>query len=137
MRIEIASLNELSAAAKQFVAAMKHSTCFAFEGEMGAGKTTFITAILKEMGIKELKGSPTYGLVNQYISDSHGLINHFDAYRIESDEEAFQMGIEDLLNEGAICFIEWPSKVVRFLPDETVWIRITSELDGSRSVEFV
>ena len=136
MQIKIAHTDELSAAAKQFVAALSGQKHVAFEGEMGAGKTTFIAAVLKEMGVEEFHGSPTYGLVNQYISSTHGTIYHFDFYRIESEQEAFDAGIDELINDGSICFMEWPSKLVRFLPEETVWVRILVELDRKRVVEW-
>ena len=89
MTIEIRSLAEIPNAALDFIERVGHRTVFAFQAEMGAGKTTFITALLKAMGIEDPDGSPTYSLVNSYDSPMYGRIYHFDFYRIDDIEEAF------------------------------------------------
>ena len=111
--------------------------CFAFKGEMGSGKTTLIQLLLKAIGIDELQGSPTYSIVNQYYNEStHKEYYHLDCYRIKNDFEAFDLGLEELFNEKKTIFIEWPEKVMQFLPEETVWIAIHHESDDTRTIDI-
>ena len=105
MEIQIDSLNELPSAAKEFLDAVGHRKIFAFDAEMGAGKTTIIAAILACVGLEGIEGSPTYSLVNTYDSAMFGRIYHFDLYRIEDESEAYDIGIEEMLYGDAICFI--------------------------------
>lgn len=136
MEITIDSLNALPFAATEFLALTKGAKIFAFDAEMGTGKTTFITAILSAMGVVEIEGSPTYSLVNVYDSNMFEKIYHFDLFRIESEEEAFDIGIEEMLYSNSYCFIEWPSKIEGLLPEETVYVKM--KLDGKkRIVEIV
>lgn len=109
-------------------------TVFAFEGEMGAGKTTFINALCRALGVEEdPTGSPTFSIVNEYRSDTTAeLIYHFDLYRIEDLEQAFDIGIEDYLDSGALCLIEWPDRIDDILPSDTVRVNIEVKPDGSR-----
>jgi len=109
---------------------------FAFKGQMGVGKTTFILSILKAMGIEDIEGSPTYSLVNSYESVAFGKVNHFDLYRLESEEEAYDIGIEEMLYNDAYCFIEWPEKIVSLLPDTTVWVNFQMNDNLERIVTF-
>lgn len=133
--IRIPSLEALPEAAREFMALMGDATVFAFDGPMGAGKTTFINALAHELGVPddEATGSPTFAIVNEYRSDTTAeLIYHFDLYRIENLEQAFDIGIEDYLDSGALCLIEWPDRIADILPDDTVTVRIAEEADGSR-----
>ncbi|MFN5442744.1 MAG: tRNA (adenosine(37)-N6)-threonylcarbamoyltransferase complex ATPase subunit type 1 TsaE [Crocinitomicaceae bacterium] len=106
----------------------------ALEGQMGAGKTTFIQQVLKAMGIEELDGSPTYSLINQYESPFYGTVYHLDLYRLNSLEEIFDIGIEELLDQKCICLIEWPEKMIELLPDNTIWVYLRVEEDFSRTI---
>lgn len=132
MNIEINSLSEIDKAAIEFIKAMGDNTVFAFHGEMGAGKTTLIKAICENLGVSDVINSPTFAIVNEYRSDSGELIYHFDFYRINKIEEAFDFGYEDYFYSGSLCFIEWPEKIESLLPKDTVNVRIKVLEDGSR-----
>lgn len=132
MEIHIQTLNDLQSAAKLFLEEFGHNKIFAFDAEMGCGKTTFITALLHAMGIEETEGSPTYSLVNVYDSPMYGRVYHFDVYRLKSEDEALDIGIEEMLYGGGMCFVEWPEKIQNLLPENTVWVSIVKNLDESR-----
>ena len=107
--IKIESLDTIRQAAKEFIAGMDDRTVFAFRGNMGAGKTTFIKAICEELGVEDVINSPTFAIINEYRSSETGeLIYHFDFYRINKPSEAEDIGTEDYFYSGALCFIEWP-----------------------------
>lgn len=119
-------------AARQFVEAIGDRTVFAFFGGMGAGKTTFIKAVCQQMGVTEdMVSSPTFAIVNEYEGSS-GSIYHFDFYRIRQISEAVNMGFDDYLYSGNLCFIEWPELVEPLLPEDTVRVTIEEQPDGSR-----
>lgn len=134
--IIIESESALPRAAQEFIGCIGDNKIFAFTGTMGAGKTTFISAICKSLGVEEDDiSSPTFAIVNEYRSDSTGqLIYHFDCYRIEDDEEALDMGVEDYFESGSLCFIEWPDRIERFLPEDTVEVSIAETESGARKV---
>lgn len=134
--IKINSLDNIEDAARQFVEMMGDNTVFAFYGEMGAGKTTFINALSRVLGVEDdATGSPSFAIVNEYRSDTTAeLIYHFDLYRLESIEEALDLGIEDYFDSGALCLLEWPERVEDILPDDTVKVSINVNEDGSRSI---
>lgn len=134
--IKINSLDNIEEAARQFVEMMGDNTVFAFYGEMGAGKTTFINALSRVLGVEEdATGSPSFAIVNEYRSDTTAeLIYHFDLYRLESIEEALDLGIEDYFDSGALCLLEWPERIEDILPDDTVKVSISVNDDGSRSL---
>ncbi len=134
--ISIPNLEALPEAARQFVGLMDDYTVFAFRGEMGAGKTTFISALTRALGVEDdAASSPSFSIVNEYRSDTTAeLIYHFDLYRLESLEEALDIGIEDYLDCGAVCLLEWPDRIDDILPLDTVEVEIREEPDGSRTL---
>ena len=125
-------LSTIDDAARQFVEAIGDRTVFAFFGGMGAGKTTFIKAVCQQMGVTEdMVSSPTFAIVNEY-EGSRGSIYHFDFYRIRQISEAVNMGFDDYLYSGNLCFIEWPELVEPLLTEDTVRVTIEEQPDGSR-----
>ena len=136
MEIKINSLEQIHEAAQKFVAAMGDHTVFAFYGQMGAGKTTFVKAVCECLGVEDVINSPTFAIVNEYRSGSGELIYHFDFYRIKKLEEVYDMGYEDYFYSGALCFIEWPELIEELLPADAVKVSIVEAEDGSRTVSF-
>lgn len=129
--ISIPTAADLPEAARKFVELMGDNTVFAFYGDMGAGKTTFINALAEALGVDPSEtASPTFALINEYRSDTTAeLIYHFDFYRVETLEEALELGIEDYFDSGAICLIEWPERIAAALPADTVHVRVTVDDD--------
>ena len=138
MELKINSLEEINAVAEEFIRlAMQEDTVFAFNGQMGAGKTTFIKALCEALGVSEPVTSPTFAIVNEYRSDETGeLIYHFDFYRIKKLEEAYDMGCEDYFYSGAVCLIEWPELVEDLLPGNTIWVDIKVNDDETRTISW-
>ena len=124
MTIEINTLNDLPIAAMRFLEETSNGKIFAFSGEMGAGKTTFILSLLQAMGVEDRQGSPTYSLVNSYNTPAFGKMYHFDLFRLQSEEEAFDIGIEEMLYGDGYCFIEWPERAIQLLPADTQYFEI-------------
>lgn len=117
------SLDSIRNAANMFWKNAENATVFAFHGEMGAGKTTFIHALCDARGVKDVVGSPTFSLVNEYIFKENGTdrkIFHIDLYRLKDEEEAIQAGIEDCLYSDHICLVEWPERSPGIFPENTV-----------------
>ena len=137
--IKIDSLEALPQAAREFARLMGDNTVFAFHGEMGAGKTTFIRALCEVLGVDpEEANSPSFSIINEYRSDTTAeLIYHFDLYRLESVEEALEIGVEDYFDSGALCLLEWPERIEPLLPDDTVVVNITVDpATDSRTLSF-
>ena len=107
---------------------------FAFEGQMGAGKTTFIKKLCEEMGTMDVVNSPTFAIVNVYDVEQpyRGEVYHFDCYRLKDIREAMDFGAEEYLYSGNYCFIEWPEMIEPLLPDDTVWVKIIPQENGDR-----
>lgn len=127
--------DEIREVARRFLDAMDDRTVFAFRGTMGAGKTTFIKALCEELGVQDVINSPTFAIVNEYgPTDDGRLIYHFDFYRINKPEEAYDFGYEDYIYSDALCFIEWPEKIEELLPPDTVNVYLEEQPDGSRRV---
>ena len=137
MKLVINNTEALPQAAHDFIAAMDDRTVFAFHGEMGAGKTTFIKAVCLALGVEDEVNSPTFAIVNEYRSATTAeLIYHFDCYRLKKVEEALDFGFEDYTESSALCFIEWPDIVDELLPGDTVHVNITVAEDGTRTIEW-
>jgi len=135
--IQIKNIETIREAASEFIQKMGERTVFAFDGKMGAGKTTFIKAVCEELGVTDVINSPTFAIVNEYRSDlTAELIYHFDFYRINDIQEAYNIGTEDYFDSGALCFIEWPDKIESMLPNDTVFVQIIEQEDGTRLVSF-
>ena len=135
-RWKVGAIEELEAVASEFLSLFPTPTIFAFDGEMGAGKTTFITQLLKQFGIEEIEGSPTYSIINEYAIN--GLkIYHLDCYRIEQRNEILNLGLDELLDEKAYFFIEWAEKIDFILPTNVIWVYIrNNEINNSREIAF-
>ncbi len=132
-QIKIASLESLPEAAREFLSLMGDQTVYAFHGEMGAGKTTFIRELVKALGVDEDEAnSPSFSIINEYRSDTTAeLIYHFDLYRLESVDEALEIGVEDYFDSGALCLLEWPERIEPLLPDDTVVVKISVDPDDN------
>lgn len=134
-QIQIASLEDLGRAAKEFLQEIGDNTLIAFYAPMGAGKTTFTTALCKELGVEEdAISSPTFAIVNEYRGRGGRPIFHFDFYRIEDPREALDIGLYDYLDSGNLCLMEWPENIEGLLPEETLKVQIAVQPDGSRTL---
>lgn len=135
--LKVNSVSELDALAQKLLTEHPKARIFAFFGEMGAGKTTFIKALCSQLKVIDNVASPTFSLINEYRSDSGFLVYHFDFYRIKKFEEAFDLGYEDYFYSGAYCFIEWPELIEPLLPEDTIQVRISiNQSDGGRTFSF-
>lgn len=129
VELKISSEIDLEDAAKKLIAFAGEETIWAFYGSMGSGKTTFISAICRELKIKETVSSPTFSIVNEYTSPA-GPVFHFDFYRIEKEEEAFNIGCLEYFESGSLCLIEWPEKLLNLLPKPRINIILTVTASG-------
>ena len=135
--IQIASLEDLDRAAREFLTAIGDNTLIAFYAPMGAGKTTFTTAVCKALGVEEdAISSPTFAIVNEYRGGGGRPIFHFDFYRMERPEEALDIGLYDYLDSGELCLMEWPENIEGLLPEETLKVNISVNADGSRTLSW-
>lgn len=128
-------LEDISVIAKEIISSVSSKTLL-FYGEMGTGKTTLIKEIVKQLGVEDVAHSPTFSLVNEYLSRKGEIIYHFDFYRIEQEEEAYDIGIEEYFYENNWCLIEWPKKVENLLPLESVVIKLKMNPDNSRTIKI-
>jgi len=133
--LKIQNIEGLAAAAREFVEAMGERKVFAFYGKMGAGKTTFIKAICETLGVEDVVTSPTFAIVNEYVTPKES-VYHFDFYRIKNLREAYDIGTEEYFYSGCPCFIEWPELIEELLPEDTVRLCIEVHEDGSRTVSM-
>ena len=132
-RIISYNLENIRQAAAQFITYMEGRNVFTFDGLMGVGKTTFIKAVCEELGVTDVINSPTFSIINEYKTSS-SLIYHFDFYRINKINEAREIGVEDYFFSGHLCFIEWSEIIQSFLPENTVFVSIKEQPDGSRLI---
>ena len=135
MEIKIQNIDTIRESAREFIQNIGERKVFAFYGEMGAGKTTFVKAICEELGVEDVITSPTFAIVNEYEAHDQSIF-HFDFYRIKRLEEVYDMGYEDYFYSGALCFIEWPELIEDLLPEDAVKVTITENTDGTRTVTF-
>ncbi len=136
MEITIKSLDALPGAAAEFLGAIGGRTIFAFHGSMGAGKTTFIAEVCRQLGAADDSGSPTFSILNEYLAADGSPIYHFDFYRLESPQEALDLGAEDYLYSGHLCLLEWPDRIGTLLPEDAVDVEIVVNADGSRTLRM-
>ena len=135
MILEIESLKTINQQAQKFINQIGERTVFAFNGKMGAGKTTFIKALCEEMQVLDNVTSPTFALINEYKTENDSTIFHFDFYRIKTLSEAYDFGYEDYFFSGDYCFIEWPELIESLLPAITVKVLIREFDNGRRIIE--
>ena len=125
---------DLPSIAKEVIDIIGEAAVVLFYGEMGAGKTTFIRSLCKELGVDEPISSPTFSLVNEYQTREGKTIYHFDLYRVETPEEALDMGVDEYFYSKNYCFVEWPEKINDYLPEDAMIIKILEELEGRKIV---
>ncbi|MCM1519198.1 MAG: tRNA (adenosine(37)-N6)-threonylcarbamoyltransferase complex ATPase subunit type 1 TsaE [Lachnoclostridium sp.] len=131
------TLDDIDKVADAFVLAMDGCSVFAFHGEMGAGKTTLINAISRRLGASpDDTASPTFAIINDYPTTSGTSVYHFDLYRIDSPEQALDLGLDDYFYSGAPCLIEWPENIAPLLPEDVVDVYIDVMPDDSRKISF-
>lgn len=131
LKFEKAGIRE---AAKSFWKEAGDKKVFAFSGQMGAGKTTFITALCHEYGVEDTMSSPTFSIINEYRSPS-GAVYHIDLYRLKDELEAMHAGVEDIIHSGATCFVEWPERAPSIFPDDTCWLKLEVLSEDTRLLE--
>jgi tRNA threonylcarbamoyladenosine biosynthesis protein TsaE len=130
--------NEIEKTAKEFLKATSGYRVFAFSGDLGAGKTSFITALCKALHVSETVTSPTYSIIQEYATIDNKTIFHIDLYRIKSKEEAMDAGVEDCLLSNEICMVEWPEKAPDIFPGNTIYsdIEILSDTKRKMIIKF-
>jgi len=134
MKVSITSEAELVPVARHLLDDYPDSRVFAFYGAMGAGKTTFIKAICRHLGVEDVVQSPTFSIINEYKTQKGDSVFHLDFYRIRSTSEVFDIGYEDYLYSGYYCFLEWPELVEQLLPEETIRVHISGQEE--RVIEY-
>ncbi|MGN6179694.1 MAG: tRNA (adenosine(37)-N6)-threonylcarbamoyltransferase complex ATPase subunit type 1 TsaE [Mucilaginibacter sp.] len=133
MQLQLSSPVDLSAAAKKILDFAGDEKVFLFYGQMGAGKTTLVSALCRELGVTENTSSPTFAIVNEYRSPKNNIF-HFDFYRLKNQTEALDIGFEEYLDSGKYCFIEWPEKIPDLLPEHHLRISITVTGEQTRDI---
>lgn len=135
--LTIKSIKEIEKTASAFINLIGDKTVFAFNGKMGAGKTTFIKAICEKMGVTQTVNSPTFSIVNEYEAGDGRIIYHFDCYRINKIQEALDLGAEEYLYSGNLCFIEWSENIAPILPDHLVQVNISESENQERNIDII
>lgn len=134
--IIIKDIDDIDRAAKEFLEKIGDNTLIALFAPMGAGKTTFTTAICRALGVTDPVGSPTFAIVNEYLRADGEQMFHFDFYRINRISEAVDIGLDDYLYSGCLCIMEWPENIEELLPEDTLRVNISVNQDGSRTVNW-
>ncbi|MCK4664651.1 MAG: tRNA (adenosine(37)-N6)-threonylcarbamoyltransferase complex ATPase subunit type 1 TsaE [Bacteroidales bacterium] len=135
--IEINSVKNINEASTKFLSETKGFKKFAFYGEMGVGKTTFIKAICHKLKVKDIINSPSFAIINEYYTINDDIIYHFDFYRIKNIEEVYDFGYEDYFFSDNYCFIEWAEKIEKIIPPDFVKVYMTKTSNNSRKIEFL
>lgn len=130
------TLDRIDEAALQFLSAIKDHKVIAFRGEMGAGKTTFIHAIGRALGVKNNMSSPTFSIINEYLLKDGSILYHMDLYRIKDEAEAIAAGVEDCITSGNVCLVEWPDKAAGLFDDDTLYCSINIGADNERNLRI-
>ena len=133
--IRIPDLSSIDDAARELIETFPDGRVFAFYGEMGSGKTTIIKALCRVLQVTDVTSSPSFGLIYEYKTSGSDSVYHFDFYRIEHLEEAYDIGYEEYLDSGEYCFIEWPEKVASLLPSETIKVFLNIVGNNERTME--
>ena len=137
MEIIINGIGDLPRAAAEFLAAIGDRRIVALRGKMGAGKTTLVAELMRQLKMDDEASSPTFAIANEYHSSETGqTVYHFDFYRLESAAEAYDIGIEDYWDSGCLCLMEWTENIEDILPDETLFVEIEELPDGSRRISM-
>ncbi|MFM9839447.1 MAG: tRNA (adenosine(37)-N6)-threonylcarbamoyltransferase complex ATPase subunit type 1 TsaE [Cyclobacteriaceae bacterium] len=132
----IFGLNELENVSKETVEAAQGLTVWLLEGEMGAGKTTLVKAIAKELGIKETVASPTFSIINEYKANNGQPVYHFDFYRMKNETEAYDIGANEYFESGNLCLVEWPEKIPSLIPYHYFKIKLEINDPQSRTIYY-
>lgn len=132
--ITVQNLEDLDRAAAEFLKEIGNNTLIAFYAPMGSGKTTFTTAICRNLGVTDPVGSPTFAIVNEYMRADGEPMYHFDFYRINKLSEAVEIGLYDYIDSGYLCLMEWPENIEDLLPEETLKVSIHVNPDQSRTI---
>ena len=136
MKIIVNCISELKSVALQLIQYKKNKNIICFYGEMGVGKTTFIKEICKNLLVDDNVSSPTFSIVNQYKTKENKIIYHFDFYRLETEEEAYDMGYEEYFFQNDLCLIEWPEKIERLIPEDIIKVILTKKGE-QRIIEII
>lgn len=136
MKWTINNLEEINEVAAKFLDYVGNRTIFALYGPMGVGKTTFVKAVGVCMGVEDDISSPTFAIVNEYITKKGESVYHFDFYRVNTISEALDFGYEEYFYGGCKCFIEWPEKIDELLPENIVNCYFSENADGSRELRI-
>ena len=136
MKIVVNCVSELERAATSLLELINDNNIVCFYGEMGVGKTTFIKEICKKLKVEDVVRSPTFSIINEYLTDNNESVYHFDFYRIEKEEEAFDIGYEEYFYQGNLCLIEWPEKISSIIPKNIIKVQITRS-DEQRIIEII
>ncbi|MEJ6749009.1 MAG: tRNA (adenosine(37)-N6)-threonylcarbamoyltransferase complex ATPase subunit type 1 TsaE [Flavobacteriales bacterium] len=136
MKIIVNCISELKSVALQLIQYKKQKNIICFYGEMGVGKTTFIKEICKNLLVNDNVSSPTFSIVNQYKTKENKIIYHFDFYRLETEEEAYDMGYEEYFFQNDLCLIEWPEKIEGLIPEDIIKVILTKKGE-QRIIEII
>lgn len=135
--IVIKGLGNIDEAAREFLAEIGDNKVIALYGSMGAGKTTFVAALCRVLGVEDVVNSPTFTIVNEYQTQGGEPVFHFDFYRIKSLREVEDLGFEEYVYSDSLCLMEWPEMIEDILPEGTLKVSISEQGDGTRIVKFI